>query len=367
KEEIELMKEIYSLSDNDLELLIDRYYDTHPVSHSIDRKEADIIFNKIIRKSRRKGSKYILKRVVSVAASLIIALTAIYFAKDYFKQETNDYWVSRDIKPGGEKALLTLSDGTVVDLSISKDSLLLDKKNNVTIRVIDNKLVIDNIPKTKSAELRYSTLTTPRAGEFQMTLPDGTGVWLNAESSIKFPETFSEKERKVYITGEVYFEVAKTADKRPFIVELTDKAKIEVLGTHFNVNAYDNEGGVRTTLLEGSVKVESAMTGVYQVISPGQQATITESGNITVDKVDIDEAIAWKNGRFIFEKADIQSIMRQLERWYNIKFEVQGEIKSHFGGAISRKVNISRIFEMLEMTNEVKFRLDDSTVIVLDK
>ena len=366
-EEIELMKEISGISDEERESLIDEFYDKLPLTHHLDKRDAERMFSKIVFKSLKARKKVLLRRAISIAASVIVALTAIYFTTDYFIQNHKEYIASQDITPGGEKAVLTLSDGSVVELTSSKDSILTNKENDVVIKVENNKLLYEKKTKAKGSEIKYNTLTTPRSAEFQMTLPDGTNVWLNAECSMMFPVSFSSKERKVYITGEVYFEVTKTVDKRPFIVELADKAKIEVLGTHFNVNAYDNEAGVRTTLIEGSVKVQSLVTSDSFVITPGQQATISKNGQLSVGVVDIEEAIAWKNGRFIFEKADIYTIMRQLERWYNVRVEFEGAINTHFGGAISRKVNISKIFEMLEMTNEVKFKLNDSTVTVLGK
>lgn len=366
-EENELMRDIYALSDKELESFLDNCYDNAPANHSIDREDADRIFNTIVRTARQKRNRLIIKRITTLAASVVLLLSAGYFIINALIENSEKFSIAQDITPGGEKAVLTLSDGSVVELTSSKDSILMNKENDVVIKVQNNKLLYEKKTKAKSSEIKYNTLTTPRSAEYQMTLPDGTNVWLNAESSIMFPVSFSSKERKVYITGEVYFEVTKTVDKRPFIVELADKAKIEVLGTHFNINAYDNEAGVRTTLIEGSVKVESLVTSDSFVITPGQQATISKNGQLSVGVVDIEEAIAWKNGRFIFEKADIYTIMRQLERWYNVRVEFEGAINTHFGGAISRKVNISKIFEMLEMTNEVKFKLNDSTVTVLGK
>jgi len=352
------------MADSERETLIEELIEKLPSDHKLSRADSDIIFKRILKVVNRRR-RTIIRYSLSAAASLLLLVSGFYFAEKFIFSDINDKQLLSDLSPGGEKATLQLADGSVVKLDNSKDSTLLEKDGHLTIKVQDNKLLYKN--ETNEREVKYNLLTTPRCGEFQMELPDGTNVKLNAESSIKFPDKFSSKERRVMITGEVYFEVSKMAGNTPFIVECGDKARIEVLGTHFNVNSYENEESIKTTLVEGSVKVYSSLTNNSVIITPGQQAAISNNGSLTVREVDLDEAIAWRNGRFIFEKADIKTIMRQLERWYNVSVDYKGEFTQYFGGAISRKVNISKIFELFENTENIKFELRDSLVTIYEK
>jgi ferric-dicitrate binding protein FerR (iron transport regulator) len=200
-----------------------------------------------------------------------------------------------------------------------------------------------------------------------MTLSDGSRVWLNAGSSITYPVAFVGNERKVQINGEGYFEVAHNADK-PFVVSKGD-VSVTVLGTHFNVNAYDDESDVRVTLLEGSVEVKSKVgSGKSKVIKPGEQAKVISNGQLTISKdVDLDEVMAWKNQQFIFERLDLASIMRQLSRWYDIEVNYEGKMPSNkFSGIISRTRNISAVLEMLKGTGDLQFKVDGKIVTVLN-
>lgn len=360
----EFFNYIYKMTDSQRESLIEEFFDKLPVDQHLSKTDSDLIFKRVMKTANRRRSSFI-RYSVSIAASLLLLLTGYYFADKFYDFGLQSSSVSRDISPGGEKAILTLADGSIVKLENSKDSTLLDRGGSLTIKVQDNKLVYKN--EVKGREVKYNLLSTPRCGEFQMVLPDGTNVKLNAESSIKFPDNFSLKERRVMITGEVYFEVAKLADNKPFVVVCGDRARVEVLGTHFNINSYENESSIKTTLVEGSVKVISSITNSSIIITPGQQASVADDGSVSVNEVDIDEAIAWKNGKFIFEKADIQTIMRQLARWYNVEVEFKAEFTQYFGGAISRKVNISKILEMIETTGDVQFELRDSIVTVYKK
>jgi ferric-dicitrate binding protein FerR (iron transport regulator) len=193
-------------------------------------------------------------------------------------------------------------------------------------------------------------------------LSDGSKVWLNAASSLRFPASFAGKERKVELLGEAYFEVAKNA-AMPFKVKVNGM-EVEVLGTHFNINSYENESTVRTTLLEGSVKINNNNSS--SLLKPGQQAQVNKAGEIKIiNNVDVEEAIAWKEGKFQFDRADIHDIMRQLARWYDVDVEYKGSVSSHFGGTISRDVNLSQVLNMLHLTGEVKFQIEDRKVIVM--
>jgi ferric-dicitrate binding protein FerR (iron transport regulator) len=221
--------------------------------------------------------------------------------------------------------------------------------------------VYNAIDKSVSDNSALNTITTPRGGQYQVVLPDGSKVWLNAASSIEFPTSFTGNTRNVSITGEAYFEVAKNAAK-PFLVK-TNRAVIEVLGTHFNVMAYDDEAEMKTTLLEGAVKVKSGSTSNY--LRHGQQAVLNATGQTRVlDDVDVDDATAWKNGIFQFNDAGIEVIMRQASRWYDVNVSYEGQIPvKQFTGRISRKVKASELLNMLAYTG-VKFRIEGKNIIV---
>ena len=227
---------------------------------------------------------------------------------------------------------------------------------------MNGSLSYQNISKSKTPETLYNTISTPNGGDYQLVLADGSKVWLNAASSLRFPANFVGRERKVELTGEAYFEVAKNP-AMPFKVKLNGM-EVEVLGTHFNINSYADESAIRTTLLEGSIKINRPHAS--SLLKPGQQAMMDKNGQISViNDADLDEAVAWKDGKFQFDRADIHNVMRQLARWYNIDVEYKGTVASHFGGTISRDVNLSKVLGMLHLTGEVKFQVQDKKVIVM--
>lgn len=267
-----------------------------------------------------------------------------------------------DIGPGDNRAVLVLADGSTVLLDDAAKGELSRQANAVINKTEDGQLVYQNQTSSDPAPLIYNTITTPRAGQYRLTLTDGTKVWLNAATSLQFPASFSGKERRVKLSGEAYFEVAKNS-QQPFIVE-TPRQTIEVLGTHFNVNAYEEETATKTTLLEGRVKVATGSSSA--VLQPGQQAA-SETDAIQVNVADTEEAVAWKNGYFKFNKADIQTIMRQLERWYDVEVEYRGAVPTDlFVGKINRSENISGVLRVLELS-EVQFKIENRKIIVGNK
>lgn len=266
-----------------------------------------------------------------------------------------------DIAPGGSKAILTLADGTQVILDSADNGAVTNQGKVTIIKLSDGQLAYKNGSTSPVANLQYNTISTPRGGQYQLTLADGTRVWLNAESSLKYPTAFSAGERRVTLTGEGYFEVAHDA-KNPFFVKASG-TEVKVLGTHFDVNAYEDESSVNTTLLEGSVKVTSG--GGSKMITPGEQAQVNDKGRIHTSRVDVNEVVAWKDGKFIFEKADIHDVMKQISRWYDVDVEYRGNISGHFGGTISKNVHASKVLEMLEFTGGVHFKIEGKKVIVM--
>jgi ferric-dicitrate binding protein FerR (iron transport regulator) len=214
--------------------------------------------------------------------------------------------------------------------------------------------------------VQYNTLTVPRGSKIvELTLTDGTKVVMNAASAITFPTVFAGNERKVAITGEAYFEVAHDKSK-PFIVSKGD-AQVEVLGTHFNVNAYDDEEAINVTLLEGSVRVTTLSKKQNVILKPGQMARITSKLELLPD-VNINEVMAWKEGKFRFgEFASIETVMRQLSRWYDVEVQYKGKVSGHIGGTIERAANISQVLHILEMTGIVKFNIQGRKIIVMPR
>lgn len=250
-----------------------------------------------------------------------------------------------DIGPGSNKAILTLANGQKVAL----------KNEN------DEKLIYQLLDSANTT-VAYNTITTPRGGQYELTLPDGSRVWLNAASSISFPSTFTGKERRVATTGEVYFEVAKK--HLPFIVA-TANQEVEVLGTHFNINAYPDEGEIKTTLLEGSVRIAAVADHKARLLKPGQQALFRTSGEfIAIQEADTEMAVAWKNGFFKFDKQDIQSVMRQISRWYDIDVVYKGNIPNdEYVGKIKRSTNVSGVLNILRLS-KLNFKVEEKRIIV---
>jgi len=266
------------------------------------------------------------------------------------------------VEPGGNKASLTLADGSTIVLDDAANGLL-TVQNGIQISKTENgRLYYDASHSSPDAVTGFNTISTPRGGQYQLLLPDGTQVWLNAASSLKFPAAFSRDERRVELTGEAYFEVAKETS-RPFRVVSGNQA-IEVLGTHFNVNAYQDDNDIRTTLLEGSVKVSQTDASLSKILKPGQQAVVKE--NIVISTVDAKQAIAWKNGYFIFSHENIKNIMQKISRWYDVDVSYEGAVtKEAFIGSMSRFENVSDVLDMLQSTGSVHFKTEGRKITVL--
>jgi transmembrane sensor len=314
---------------------------------------------------------------VAAAAILIFIAGGIFLLLNRTTEKprisSNPPPVQNDVAPGGNKAILTLADNSTITLDNAANGALTQQGETKVLKLNDGQLAYNT--DGKPSQVFYNTITTPRGGQYQIVLEDGTKVWLNAASSLHFPTAFVGTERKVEITGEAYFEVAKNPSM-PFRINVDSKAEVEVLGTHFNINSYPDETTINTTLLEGKVKVTAAGSGLptpdpiaigSRLLSPGQQAQLNSNGQIGLNKnPDIEEVMAWKNGKFQFgESADIATIMRQISRWYDVDVEYRGTIPEHIGGTISRDVTVSKVFEMLEMTGGVKFQVNGKKVIVM--
>lgn len=310
-------------------------------THSLPAAEWERKIKSLVSEQKPKAKWRPLLRYAAAALIIIAAGTYTWrHAKQHAANlpEATATKSKQDIPPGTNGAILSFSNGKTIVLDTARNGLLLDgvTKNGGSVQI-------------SGSSVEYATLTTPRAKQQQLVLHDGTKVWLNAASSIRFPSSFVTGKREVEITGEAYFEVAKDAAK-PFIVHV-GASSIQVLGTHFNVMAYSNEQSLQTTLLEGSVKFMSGTKSV--LLKPGQQSQLTGGNQVTVvPDVDVEMAVAWKNGKQAFSKSGIQAIMRQVERWYDVDIVYEGEVtKRTFSGDIARSANLSELLKLLEANN----------------
>lgn len=349
--------------------LFEKIVATHNLQESIHKfSEYDITKgrNKVEEKIKSRNRKKNIYRITRYAAAIllpIISTTLIYFFVFRYTPEPS---TTNHLLPGGPKATLTLADGRIITLDNAQNGEVAQQGNASVIKKNTQLIYNASYLKSSTGNLApaFNTLTTPHGGEYQLTLPDGSKVMLNAESSIKFPTAFVGKERRVEIKGEAYFEVTKNV-KKPFIVQANNKAEVRVLGTHFNINAYDNEVMIKTTLLEGSVQVSSSLNHLV-ILKPGQQATLDGKGKMEVVNVDTEEAVAWKNGRFLFINQDLSTIMRNMARWYGINViytntEVQ---KLKFNVDIRKYENFEKVKEIMELTEKLNIEINGKTVRV---
>ncbi|WP_442591264.1 FecR family protein [Pedobacter sp. AW31-3R] len=314
------------------------------------------------KQSKRQRTRRLLSWV-SAAALVVISLSGILI---YRQNHPSSYLTklpaSANLKPGKDKAVLVLANGKKIDLDQTSSGHLADQ-TGVSISKTEDGQIIYSVPpqEDSAAETEYNTVLTPAGGQYQVHLPDGTKVWLNAASSLTFPTSVTAV-RKVKLTGEAYFEVSKITGQGgrvPFIVE-SNHQKIEVLGTHFNVNAYDNEKSTKTTLLEGSVKINNTT-----VLKPGEQARV-EGESVKVITVNADDYTDWQRGDFILEHNDFRSIMRKIARWYDVEviYAEDAPEKLNLGGWISRSKNIFSILQVMEKTGKVHFKIEGRRITV---
>ncbi|KIO75792.1 hypothetical protein TH53_18570 [Pedobacter lusitanus] len=293
--------------------------------------------------------------VLAGILSLVILNQSSPIAETY--TGTNKLY-QNDVGPGGNAARLTLSNGATIILNEASTGHLSAQTGVDVIKMNNGLLQYKQSTGNDKTLSGINTLTTPKGGQYELLLADGTRVSLNASSSISFPVQFSGKNRIVELKGEAYFEVAKNKNK-PFIVH-TDRGNIEVLGTHFNVASYPDENRMTATLLEGSVKVSNQHNS--SLIIPGEQANVNQK--ITVCKADIDQVMAWKNKLFIFDQATIREVMLQLERWYDIEVVFKGNIpEGSFSGEISRNIKLSEVLKVLQ-SSDINFKIEGKKVII---
>lgn len=320
-------------------------------------------------KNKKRNFVKILRYAAVIALPLALAVYMVYFAD--ITQPYMQGQISAEIKPGETKAQLYLSDGRIVDLEQQQKDLIQETDGSVIEKDLGG-LNYQAIPQTDKPEKEVgNVVVTPVGGEYQLTLSDGTKVWLNAKSEIRYPVRFTGSVRKVKISGEVYFEVAKDA-KKPFIVDAND-VEIKVLGTQFNIKAYPDDRSIQTTLVEGAVQLKAqGLSGKITSVdlTPGRQADYDRfSKRVEAKEVDVERFIAWKKGKFVFEKESLDDIMRELERWYGIKvFFQSNELKEmRFSARINRYGNIDDILNKMQQTTDVHFDIKDNIIQIKKK
>lgn len=308
---------------------------------------------------------YSLKwKYFAAAAAVLITLSAgIIFYTAHRSNEIAESAYARhlnDIAPGKNKAVLTLADGTEIDLNAKANGLLASQQNMKIVKTADGSLKYEgDATKSGVAASGMNTITIPRGGQYQVVLPDGSKVWLNAASSLSYPAVFTGNKREVELKGEAYFEITHDA-KKPFSVRSAGQV-VKVLGTHFNISSYPAEAPVKTTLLEGSIALSETGTARTHMLHPGQQATLSNAG-LTLKDVDTEESIAWKNGLFLFRNTELKTLIYQLERWYDVDITYDQLPDKRFYGRISRDVKLSNVLNMLEVTSKIKFRIEGRRV-----
>jgi ferric-dicitrate binding protein FerR (iron transport regulator) len=348
------------------------YLDFHADGFPLTENEIDgdlaAIAAKLPKEKQPKVFSLFKKMIAAAAVLVIVASVAIYFAirpKNEFTAKIAD--PAEKILPGTDKAILTLADGRKIILDKNASTLVLDSLAGIRIKkTAKGELVYEVLDVEKNATNlnAFNTIETPRGSQYKIILPDGSNVWLNASSSLKYPVIFDGKKRNVELTGEAYFEVSKNKEM-PFVVH-TQTQDVQVLGTHFNINAYPDETETKTTLLEGKVLVSKGAES--KMMKPGEQVVNFNQSRILElsTMADAAESIAWKNGLFLFNHNNLYSIMNQISRWYDIEVDYEGDFnKQYYSGTISRFGKVTDVLKTMELTGSVKFKIVGRRIVVM--
>ena len=368
--------------DEELNIAIDTVFKNSKKFNPLNSNDKELLFQSIIRnkhfdseiQNEIETTTTFAPRLwyqLGIAASILLLIaTSLFF---YTNRTVDDNIAAKVVEPteaiitpGDDKAILTLSDGTKIILEDAKNGILANQAGVSIQKTSDGELLYSFSNSANSVtqaedNILYNKIETPIGGKYQVNLPDGSKVWLNSSSSLRFSALFNGDTREVELSGEAYFDVSKNKSK-PFRVITKDQI-VEVLGTQFNINSYSDEGPIKTTLIEGSVKI------IYKdkvvLLSPGQQFQPKELVSAVLE-ADTEEVVAWKEGYFVFKNEDIKSIMRKLSRWYNVEVSYSGDIPEvGFGGNISRSKDISEVLDVLQLTNAIHFKVEGRRITVM--
>jgi transmembrane sensor len=363
-------------NENAIQELLQQYWQSSEAEEDMAPEKAEAMFEGIINPVKTAPVRRLVWRYVAIAASIMLVLGWGSYLLFFNKKEREVARSTAEVNaPETNRAVILLADGQKIYLDSAGNGQLAAQSTVKLVKLANGKIVYSTTQSRTGEAEQYNTLMNPRGSRIiDMQLSDGTHIWLNAGSSVTYPVVFAGNERKVTITGEAYFEVApmylKSGSKMPFKVFISGGAEIEVLGTHFNVNAYDNEETINTTLLEGSVKVVKRQTANGKensiTLKPGQQAVDAPNSPLAINhSPDLNQVMAWKNGLFNFNGMKLQEVMRQLERWYDIEVEYEKGVPNiTFGGKITKNVPLKGLLIGLEKS-EVHFRLEGRKLIVL--
>jgi ferric-dicitrate binding protein FerR (iron transport regulator) len=358
-------------------LLLDWYETWNNEELPLSEEDFDLAEQEMWRAIQKKPAKELKKNPYfkwMIAAGIMLA-TFFALYQSHIKQSSSNLenrLFVHDVNPGDDRASLTLSDGSQVNLTALKPGESIEQNGFQILKKADGQLVytakVEENRNKQEVTVAFNEIHTPKGGQFQLQLPDGTNVWLNASSSIRYPLYFDKGERRVELAGEAYFEVSKQPHLSPFIVQ-TNRQEIFVLGTHFNVNAYENELATKTTLLEGKVKVSTKGHTSSVVLQPNEQSSFPRNGTqFNVRQVDPTESIAWKEGNFVFNNTDLKTIIRQLERWYDVKaVDLDNFPNNTYNGKMKRAVKLSKVLRILELTSGLKFAIEEETTAGKEK
>lgn len=352
--------------------MLDRWYDQAPAADLQHPDDADRLFNAIVGRDphrpevpiRRISAPQIRRILIWTAACAVVLVGGWYFLQRNVQPTPAEITAGNlaAVQPGKTGAILTLADGTEVELD-SLGNAVLPPQPGAGISVANGQLSYNSTGE-ESAIPSFNTMKTPKGRQFAIRLPDGTKAWLNAASSLRYPTAFQTGERRVSVTGEAYFEVAANAGM-PFVIDLPGRGAVEVLGTNFNVHAYENDPAFTTTLIRGAVRVKQGDGDEAVVLKPGQEAIVPATGKIEVRKVDVENAVMWKEGFFSFDQTPLPEVLKQLERWYDIEVEYQGGVPDlKFSGELSRTMDFTGVLRALERTN-VHFRYEHNRKLIV--
>lgn len=377
EEELNELKQLSEASRQQVQETIQQWLESREADIAYDAAKWQQVLNRITTADKQeqlpaKLVPFYQKPWFRYAAAVVLVTGIALFWPSTKKDKTETVQVQpvkRDVPPGKNGAILTLADGT---------QLVLDSMNNGQVVIQNGTHVVLNDGELNyysadrnGGELVYNTMTTPRGRQYNVTLPDGTKVFLNAASTIRFPTAFTGRERRVEVTGEAYFDVAKNAEK-PFTVSINNVMEVVVMGTRFNVNAYADEPMISATLIDGAVRVvHTSPHGVAYILNPGQQASLKTAAasdataSLQVKEVDLSEVTAWKDGAFVFNDADLPAVMRQLARWYNVEVVYEGNVpRALYRGKIGRSLSLADVMEGISET-KLNYRIEGNKITIL--